>query len=89
MKNNMEYVQVGYGAEGTCVKHNVSTCVLQHLIFVNRHMLLQSWFKVIPPKIHSTKKIYIFMKRANLDVLMQHAEHDISACVQCNMWPCQ
>lgn len=29
-----------FGAEGTHVKHDVSTCVLQHLVSSNRHMVL-------------------------------------------------
>lgn len=80
MQNNMEFDQVDYSAEGTHVEHNVPTCVLQHLGFGNRHMVLQFWFKIILSKTFFTKKIYKSWRRVNLDVLVQHVEHDVPAC---------
>lgn len=47
MQNNMEYVQAIFGVEVTHMEHDVLTCVLQHMVSDNRHMLLQFWFRFI------------------------------------------
>lgn len=41
MQNNTELVRDVSGAEGTHVEHDVPTCLLQHLVSRNRHMVLQ------------------------------------------------
>lgn len=69
------------------MEHDVLTCALQHSVSSNRQMVLQFWFIIILFKIHSTKKIYNSWRRDNLDVLVQHVEHDVPACLQCNIWP--
>lgn len=69
------------------MKHDFLTCVLKHMVYGKRKMILQFWFGIIQYKIHSTKKIYNSLRRADLDVLEQYVEHDVPACVQWNIWP--
>lgn len=78
MQNNLEFAQASSSADGTHVGHDVPTCMLHYMVSGNRLMVLQYIFY---PRCSLHHKIYKSWRRVYLDVLVQHVEHDVPACV--------
>lgn len=60
----MEFLQIDSGVEGSHVEHDVSICELQHLVSVNRHVILQFCFSISLSKIHFTIEDLQVMERS-------------------------
>lgn len=52
-------------------------CYIQHLVYFNWQMVLQVTFS---PWFTLHQKICMLWRRVNLDVLLQHVEHDVTTC---------